>query len=74
MQLHAVGGGQAGAVPLVREQPARSAPSFLPRAGREQRTEVRLEMPDPLSFIENVGYRYNVDKTLLASAAAVAKS
>ena len=35
------------------------------------RTEVRLELPDGLSFIERVGYRYCVDKAMRASAAAV---
>ncbi len=35
------------------------------------RTEVRLTLPDGLSFIERVGFRYCVDKSLRASAAAV---
>jgi hypothetical protein len=35
------------------------------------RIEVRLVLSDGLSFIENVGYRYCVDKALKASAAAV---
>ena len=35
------------------------------------RTEVRLELPDGLSFIERVGFRYCVDKAMRASAAAV---
>ncbi len=33
--------------------------------------EVRLELPDGLSFVERVGYRYCVDKSLRACAAAV---
>jgi aconitase A len=33
--------------------------------------EVRLQLPDGLSFIERVGYRYCADKTLRACAAAV---
>jgi hypothetical protein len=33
--------------------------------------EVRLALPDGLSFIERVGFRYCVDKALRASAAAV---
>jgi Aconitase C-terminal domain/Aconitase family (aconitate hydratase) len=35
------------------------------------RVEVRLELPDGLSFIEQVGFRYCVDKAMRASAAAV---
>src|SRR5262249_54483862 len=35
------------------------------------RTEVRLALPDGLSFVERVGYRYCVDKMMRASAAAV---
>ncbi|MDQ2903103.1 MAG: aconitate hydratase AcnA [Chloroflexota bacterium] len=35
------------------------------------RVEVRLELPDGLSFVERVGYRYCTDKALRASAAAV---
>ena len=35
------------------------------------RTEVRLTLPDGLSFVTQVGYRYCVDKALRASAAAV---
>jgi aconitase A len=35
------------------------------------RTEVRLTLPEGLTFIERVGYRYCVDKQMRASAAAV---
>src|SRR5262249_13007950 len=35
------------------------------------RMEVRLELPDGLSFVQCVGFRYGVDKALRASAAAV---
>ncbi len=35
------------------------------------RMEVRLELPDGLSFVERVGFRYSVDKMMRASAAAV---
>ena len=35
------------------------------------RREIRLELPDGLSFVERIGYRYCSDKTLRASAAAV---
>ncbi len=54
-----------------QEAPLRRPASFGPRPGGEPRTEVRLEITDPLAFIEKVGYRYNVDKTLRAGAAAV---
>jgi hypothetical protein len=52
--------------------PTRLAASSYPRqVGAEPRMEVRLELPNGLSFIERVGYRYCVDKALRASAAAV---
>ena len=35
-----------------------------------QRTEIRLQLTHGLSFVEHVGYRYCIDKTLRASAAA----
>ncbi|HLJ34363.1 MAG TPA: aconitase family protein, partial [Ktedonobacteraceae bacterium] len=35
------------------------------------RIEVRLELPDGLSFVERVGFRYCMDKALRASAAVV---
>ncbi|HUH94186.1 MAG TPA: aconitase family protein, partial [Casimicrobiaceae bacterium] len=37
----------------------------------EERVEVRLVLPEGLSFVERVGYRYCFDKLLRASAAAV---
>ena len=42
-------------------------------AGRDgaPRFEVRLALPEGLSFVERVGFRYCVDKSLRASAAAV---
>jgi aconitase A len=56
----------------VYEYPTRRSASTyaLPQDG-VPRVEVRLELPDGLSFIERVGYRYCVDKQLRASAAAV---
>jgi aconitase A/intein/homing endonuclease len=56
----------------VYEYPTRrSASSYpAPRDGVLRR-EIRLELPDGLSFVERVGFRYCVDKTLRASAAAV---
>ncbi len=56
----------------VYEFATRHAASSYPTASDGiQRIEVRLELPDGLSFIECVGFRYCVDKMLRASAAAV---
>jgi aconitase A len=56
----------------VREYPVRTAASSYPTAkDGVPRVEVRLSLPDGLSFVEQVGYRYCVDKSLRASAAAV---
>jgi 3-isopropylmalate dehydratase small subunit len=54
---------------VTREYPTRRAESSS-LDGIERR-EIRLELPDGLSFIERIGYRYSIDKTLRASAAAV---
>jgi aconitase A len=51
----------------TRRSPS-SAP--MPKDGLP-RLEVRLQLPDGLSFVERVGFRYSVDKTMRASAAAV---
>ena len=52
--------------------PRDSAASSYPAAQDGiPRVEVRLELPDGLSFVERVGFRYCVDKALRASAAAV---
>jgi len=60
----------AGAV--VREYPTRRSASTYPSAQDGiARREIRLELPDGLSFVERIGYRYCSDKTLRASAAAV---
>jgi len=56
---------------LPQESPLRRPASFVPRSAGKPRTAVRLEIVDPLSFLQKVGYRYNVDKTLRGSAAAV---
>jgi aconitase A len=56
----------------IRDYPVRHSESSYPvadEAGR--RIEVRLELPDGLSFVTAVGFRYCVDKALRASAAAV---
>ncbi|MBV9344003.1 MAG: hypothetical protein JOZ03_03330 [Gammaproteobacteria bacterium] len=56
----------------VRDYPLRYAASSYP-AARDgvPRREIRLNLPEGLSFVERVGFRYCVDKTLRASAAAV---
>ncbi len=56
----------------VREYPVRRSASTYP-ASRDGigRREIRLELPEGLSFVERVGFRYCVDKALRASAAAV---
>ena len=52
--------------------PTRRSQSTYPAArDGEQRVEVRLVLPEGLSFVERVGYRYCVEKSLRASAAAV---
>ena len=57
---------------VVREYPTRRSASTHPIAQDGiARREIRLELPDGLSFVEMIGYRYCVDKTLRASAAAV---
>jgi aconitase A len=56
----------------VYEYPTRHATSSYPAAQDGiPRVEVRLELPDGLSFVERVGFRYCMDKALRASAAAV---
>src|SRR5436305_15195064 len=56
----------------VYEYPTRRAASSYPAAlDGEPRVEVRLNLPNGLSFIERVGFRYCVDKALRASAAVV---
>ena len=49
----------------------RSASTYANAQDGVPRTEIRLELPEGLSFVERVGYRYCVDKQLRASAAAV---
>jgi aconitase A len=56
----------------VYEYPTRRVTSSYPAAQDGiLRVEVRLELPDGLSFVERVGFRYCMDKALRASAAAV---
>jgi aconitase A len=56
----------------VYEYPVRRAATSYPAAvDGLPRVEVRLKLPDGLSFVERVGFRYCVDKALRASAAAV---
>src|SRR5579885_1542198 len=49
----------------------RSATTYPAAQDGIARVEVRLVLPDGLSFVERVGYRYCMDKALRASAAAV---
>jgi aconitase A len=49
----------------------RSSSSYPPPQDGVPRIEVRLTLPDGLSFVERVGFRYSVDKSMRASAAAV---
>ncbi|HLX59054.1 MAG TPA: aconitate hydratase AcnA [Ktedonobacteraceae bacterium] len=56
----------------VYEYSTRRATSSYPAAQDGiPRVEVRLELPEGLSFVERVGFRYCMDKALRASAAAV---
>jgi 3-isopropylmalate dehydratase small subunit len=56
----------------VYEYPTRRSASTYPAAqDGAPRIEVRLLLPDGLSFVERVGFRYCVDKAMRASAAAV---
>ncbi len=56
----------------VYDYPTRRSASTYPAAQDGlPRREVRLELPDGLSFVERVGFRYCVDKAMRASAAAV---
>lgn len=56
----------------IYEYPVRRASSSYPTAKDEPpRIEIRLVLPDGLSFIERIGFRYCVDKALRASTAAV---
>src|SRR5439155_11278152 len=56
----------------IYEYPVRrSESSYAVAQDGDPRIEVRLELPDGLSFVAQVGFRYCVDKSLRASAAAV---
>ncbi|HEU4619640.1 MAG TPA: aconitate hydratase AcnA [Gammaproteobacteria bacterium] len=56
----------------IYEHPTRQAASSYPAAGDgTPRVEVRLDLPEGLSFVERVGFRYCIDKSMRASAAAV---
>ena len=56
----------------VYEYPVRRAASSYPHAqDGVPRIEVRLCLPDGLSFVTQIGFRYSVDKALRASAAVV---
>ncbi|HZS86402.1 MAG TPA: aconitate hydratase AcnA [Chloroflexota bacterium] len=56
----------------IYQYPTRRTASSYPAAQDGlPRVEIRLELPDGLSFVERIGYRYCMDKSLRASAAAV---
>jgi aconitase A len=56
----------------IREYPVRPAACSYPAArDAVPPQEIRLELPEGPSFVERVGFRYCIDKTLRASAAAV---
>ena len=56
----------------IREYATRFSSTTYPAAQDGiPRIEVRLELPDGLSFVERVGFRYSVDKMMRASAATV---
>jgi aconitase A len=56
----------------IYEYQTRQAASSYPTAHDGiPRVEVRLALPDGLSFVERVGFRYCIDKQMRASAAAV---
>ncbi|HUN25810.1 MAG TPA: aconitate hydratase AcnA [Steroidobacteraceae bacterium] len=56
----------------VGSYPTRRSRSSYPSAhDGVRRIEVRLQLTEGLSFVERVGYRYCLDKSLRASAAAV---
>src|SRR5439155_8405615 len=68
MLLDRCGVDAAGA--RIYEYPVRRSASTYPEAkDGGPRIEVRMCLPDGLSFVTNVGYRYWLDKTLKASAA-----
>jgi len=56
----------------IYDYPVRRAASSYPAPqDGSPRVEVRLELPDGLSFVERVGFRFCVDKAIRASAANV---
>jgi aconitase A len=58
-------------VNLLKYPTRRSASTYPEALDGSPRIEVRFVIPDGLSFVERVGFRYSVDKALRASAAAV---
>ncbi len=64
-------GVKARGAQLYTYSPRRSRSSYPAATDGAARFEVRLVLPEGLSFVERVGFRYCVDKALRASAAAV---
>ncbi len=58
-------------VNLLKYETRRSDSTYPAAQDGSPRIEVRFQLPDGLSFVERVGFRYCVDKALRASAAAV---
>ena len=55
----------------VLEYPVRHAESSWRAKDDKARVEVRLTVPDGLGFVERVGYRYCIQKSMVAAAACV---
>ena len=64
-------GVKTGGATIYAYPTRRSTSSYPAALDGIPRVEVRLELPDGLSFVERVGFRYCMDKALRASAAAV---
>jgi aconitase A len=64
-------GVQTDGAKIYADPMRRSASTYAAGQDGVARIEVRLELPDGLSFVERVGFRYCVDKAMRATAAAV---
>ncbi len=71
LQLLARGGVRVEGAKVYEYSVRRSDSSYPVAQDGIPRMEVRLQLPHSLSFVENIGFRYCIDKTLRASAAAV---
>jgi aconitase A len=64
-------GVKAKGAKVYRYETRRSASTYPSARDGIPRIEVRLSLPEGLSFVERIGYRFCVDKQMRASAAAV---